>query len=430
MPYPKYLTDLLINYTKQKTPAANVNPEDVSALNKILMMGLEANEPHFIEALTLRLSNQLDISMFGKKLNDSFPYISPKADGEVRRLEGHFHPYLKQGTSASATIFQTDPATGELYVYLPKLRRSHLIYGVPGGFVQGHWPDGGEVKVDTRTGDARDRDEEALVGNVNAVAVKQEQQAIKHANYTIEQVGPAIQAIFADLLKTNVHFDFEIDGDVIRQRLHDDYNIDLENDYNATDTAYRETLEEAGIDFRTMGVKPVHYFAQDDFGITCNPKLHVVTNHYLFHVTDRPLLTLTPGSDVLAYDRVAVRDITLADNGIDVQVNGTLIRRDFGTMVLTKAIKAMQNLEIQARSNNCFQTVDNVLAQLNLQLPQGTTAADVLGERPLHPFDSDGTDYFQKIVKLTDQLVQRMAALPKLDVSTITPPPPHHKMIL
>lgn len=298
--------------------------------------------PLELEADICNKLDQLRITMFGKRIHNPEPL-------QGKRVSYDIHPYTKQGTGVSCTITYTDAKTGIPYVLLAK-KKNKDIYDQIGGYTRGQGPAGSEITYEKRSEDARDKDEEEIIGNVDAVKVGENEAETAFTTktpYTLAQLKDA--AVYGFLEQLDLELGKKINPIKMKETLLIK-GIEYKNDYNAWDTALRETKEETGLDFTNC--KPKELYTSDDFGISNNEQLHTKVTHYLFHLgslTESP--AVKAGSDVELLKWIPVTDIDLLNSKVKDDLP---IRESYLFQTLPRAIKKVREIELAQATNNVF----------------------------------------------------------------------------
>jgi len=282
--------------------------------------------------------------MFGRRVHNPHPL-------QGKRVSYDIHPYTKQGTGVSCTITYTDAKTNIPYVLLSKKKNKNQ-YDQIGGYTRGQGPEGSDVNYDKRGEDERDNEEEAIIGNVNAVQVEQKNDKSSSSStqisYSLKQLKEA--SVKGFLEQQTIKLGKRVNP-ILMKEVFVSQGIIYNNDYNSWETALRETKEETGLNL--IKHKPKELYTSDDFGISNeDERLHTKTTHYLFHLgTLNEAPTVKPGSDIELLKWVAVTDIEL----INVKVKDDFpIRKSYLLQTLRRALKKLRELELACTTNNMF----------------------------------------------------------------------------
>ncbi|STX27819.1 NUDIX domain [Legionella beliardensis] len=293
-----------------------------------------------------RLLDGLAITMFGKRIHNP--------NGERRKFYD-IHPYTKQGTGVSCTISYTDAETGVIYILGGK-KRNKIQYDQIGGYTRGQGPENSELQFDKRSDDERDRDEEAIIGNLNAVTISEQEKPSSSSQatqaYTLKQLKDASNEGFLQQQANKL-------GKKINPLLMKSFlfssGINYSNDYNAWDTALRETKEETGLNLEHC--KPHELYTSDDFGITNEERLHTKVTHYLFHLgrlKEPP--AVQAGSDLEIVHWLPLHQVNLEANTL----NERPIRQSYLLQTLPRAVKKIRELELAEVTGNVFTKYKNI----------------------------------------------------------------------
>ncbi|WP_419421485.1 NUDIX hydrolase (plasmid) [Legionella sp. D16C41] len=290
--------------------------------------------------------DKLGITMFGKRIHNP--------NGEKRKFYD-IHPYTKQGTGVSCTISYTDAETGIIYILCGK-KRNKTQYDQIGGYTRGQGPEGSEYQFDKRSEDQRDKEEEAIIGNLNAINItKNEESQFSSLNaqaYTLKQLKEKSNEGF--LQQQAIKLGKKINPLLMKSFLTQS-GIHYSNDYNAWDTALRETQEETGLNL--VNCKPYELYTSDDFGITNEERLHTKVTHYLFHLgrLNQPP-AVQAGSDLEIVHWLPLHQINLNTKS----VNDTPVRQSYLLQTLPRAIKKIRELELAEVTDNMFTKYKNI----------------------------------------------------------------------
>jgi hypothetical protein len=97
----------------------------------------------------------------------------------------------------SCTVAYTDVKSGEIIILLGK-KKNKDKYDQIGGYTKGQGPVGSEVVVDKRSDEQKDLEEEAIIGNNQAVTVKKTIAKPLNVTYTLVQLQQKSTAIFIE----------------------------------------------------------------------------------------------------------------------------------------------------------------------------------------------------------------------------------------
>lgn len=285
--------------------------------------------------------DQLGITMFGRRIHNPNPL-------QGKRVSYDIHPYTKQGTGVSCTITYTDRETKIPYVLLSKKQNKNL-YDQIGGYTHGQGPEGSEISYEKRTEDARDKDEEELIGNKNAIQiVNNEESACPDKKiHTLKEIKEISLAGFFEQQSTKLGKKI---NPLEMKKKFSKHGITFPNDYNAWETALREIKEETGLILNNL--KPKELYTSDDFGITNDERLHTKVTHYLFHLgslSDGPIVKAASDIELLKW--VPVTDIDLKNRCV---INDLPIRDSYLLQTLPRAIKKLRELELANVSDQIF----------------------------------------------------------------------------
>lgn len=316
--------------------------------------------------------DQLGITMFGRRIHNPLPL-------QGKRVSYDIHPYTKQGTGVSCTITYTDAKTKIPYVLLAKKKNKNQ-YDQIGGYTRGQGPEGSDVSYDKRCEDERDKEEEALIGNTDAVKVEQKEggrpSGSAQTAYSLKQLKEASMKGFLEQQKLKPG---KRVNPILMKEMLASQGIIYSNDYNSWETALRETKEETGLDLSHH--KPKELYTSDDFGVSNeDERLHTKTTHYLFHLgtlSEPPVVK--SGSDVEQLKWVAATDIELADSRVKDDLP---IRKSYVLQTLPRALKKVRELELASATNNIFVKYKSVGAH---------TISD--------PFSREACDYHQAVLE-------------------------------
>lgn len=341
--------------------------------------------PSKAEADICNKLDQLGITMFGRRIHNPEPL-------QGKRVSYDIHPYSKQGTGVSCTITYTDYKTRIPYVLLSK-KKNKNTYDQIGGYTRGQGPEGSEVTFEKRSEDARDKDEEEIIGNVDAVQVgsdEGETAFTAQTSYSLEQLKEA--AVEGFLEQQSEKLGKKINPMLMKQAL-SSRGIKFNNDYNAWDTVLRETKEETGLDL-THG-NPKELYTSDDFGITNNERLHTKVTHYLFYLGTRSEPPVVhPGSDVEALKWVRVTDIDLKNRKVKHDLP---IRESYLLQTLPRALKKLREIELAWATNYIFVKYKSLRAY---------TFSD--------PFSAEACEYHKRVIARAVKIAQHLQ--PQLEV--------------
>jgi 8-oxo-dGTP pyrophosphatase MutT (NUDIX family) len=317
------------------------------------------------------------ITMFGEVMHNRNPLFST-------RREMHLHPYRKQGSGASATLMYTDKKTGIPFVLLP-VKKNKTQYDQIGGYTRGQGPEGSDVNFDLRTEDEKDRDEEAIIGNKDAVQVKEKtREKSASTTYSLKQLQEAARKEFIKQQSNKLGSKTDL---VAMQAALQNENIDFRDDFDAEATARREAREETGIDLKND--KAHEIFSDDDFGISNeDPRLHTRTLHFLFYLgtLEAPPM-VTPGPELKELKWVPVTDINLKER---IVKNDLPIRLDYVLRTLPKALKKLRHIELE-------KVAGKKIKYKTLNIPD---FAD--------PYSMEACDYHKKLLEIALRLGKRM----------------------
>lgn len=314
------------------------------------------------------------VTMYGRRIHNP----------QGKRKSYDIHPYTKQGSGVSCTLMYIDEKSGVPHVLLSK-KKNKLQYDQLGGYTRGQEPEGSEVNFDKRSEDERDRDEEALIGNENAVKIerKKEEKFTPSSSYTLKKLKEASTQGFEE--QQSEKLGKKINPIQMKASLAK-RGISFNNDYNAWDTALREIKEETGLDLKK--IKPKELYTSDDFGVTNeDERLHTKATHYLFYLgklTEPPLVKA--GSDIEQLRWIAVTNIDLAKGMVKEDL---AIRKSYLLQTLPRALKKLRELELACATNNVFVKYKSVC-----ELDKN----HYLGEEPLDPFSKVALEYHQNII--------------------------------
>ena len=212
------------------------------------------------------------------------------------RKQIDLHPYTKQGSGVSCTVAYTDADSSEIVFLLCK-KKNKNIYSQIGGYTKGQGPEGSEIIVDSRSDDQRDKDEETIIGNINAVTVKEITAKPINIAYSLDSLKTKSVSGFNDQQN---RFNGKLTNPNLMKMHLMTQGINYPYDYNALDTALRELKEETGLDLSDKCHASELYTA-DDFGISNeDPRLHTKTTHYLFYLGKRTLAEMLKNFPVQA----------------------------------------------------------------------------------------------------------------------------------
>ncbi|MGQ3890062.1 NUDIX hydrolase [Legionella sp. CNM-1927-20] len=282
--------------------------------------------------------------MFGKRIHNP--------DGEKRKFYD-IHPYTKQGTGVSCTISYIDDKTGVIHILHAK-KRNKPQYEQIGGYTRGQGPEGSELQFDKRSEDERDKDEEAIIGNFNAITPSNSQEPINSStsDYTLKQLKDL--SVEGFLNQQSKKLGKKINPLLMKSFLAQS-GINYTNDYNALDTALRETKEETGLNLENY--KPYELYTSDDFGITNEERLHTKVTHYLFYLgrLDKPPV-VQAGSDLEVVHWLPLHQINLETKTL----NDTPIRQSYLLQTLPRAVKKIREIELAEVTSNVFTKYKNI----------------------------------------------------------------------
>lgn len=322
-----------------------------------------------LEADICNKLDQLSITMFGQRIHNPNPL-------QGKRVSYDIHPYTKQGTGVSCTITYTDTKTNIPYILLSK-KKNKNIYDQIGGYTHGNGPEGSEITYEKRTEDERDKDEEEIIGNIDAVQIginDGEKSTTTQISHTLKQLKDA--SVEGFLEQQSIKLGKKINPISMKETFNS-HSITYNNDYNAWETALRETKEETGLSLHNY--KPKELYTSDDFGITNDERLHTKVTHYLFHLgalSEPPVVN--PGSDIESLKWIPITDIDLKNRKVK---DDFPIRECYLLQTLPRALKKLRELELAQATNNIFVKYKSLGAY---------TFAD--------PFSTTACEYHQRVV--------------------------------
>ncbi|CDZ79368.1 NUDIX domain protein [Legionella massiliensis] len=338
---------------------------------------LSKSEQLKVEREACTLLDRLPITMFGARIHNP--------DGPKRKSYD-IHPYTKQGSGVSCTITYTDDETGVIQV-LHARKPNKVNYEQIGGYTRGQGPAGSEVNFDTRSEDQRDQEEEALIGNLNAITLTDEKASDKRtSSYSLKQLQENSYKGF--LQQQGEKLGKKINPLVMKKYLAD-AGINYTNDYNAWETALREAQEETGLNL--MEHKPRELYTSDDFGVTNEERLHTKVTHYLFHLgrlKEPP--TTKAGSDIAEVKWAPVHAINLKKNDLE----GMPLRESYLLQTLPRAIKKVRELELKKVSNKIFLSYESIGEKMDLD-----------------PYSFEAHEHHQKVLTKAQLLSPQVAEL-------------------
>ena len=198
------------------------------------------------ESLIVRLSNQANITMYGRQINDTLT-----SKNQAGRRKYDIHPYGKTGSGTHAVVSYTDKNTNEIFILLGRKYKNYseksrgLVnqFSLIGGYMKPHFLEGGDVDFEKISDEDKDRSEEAILLN------KSGYQAI--------------------LVPSNINLNTQISN--------------ISYDFNLEEAAIRELKEESGIIWnKNLYGSPINISTRSDYGITNDKRLHTIVADYLF----------------------------------------------------------------------------------------------------------------------------------------------------
>lgn len=358
------------------------------------------------ESALIALTNRFPqgVTMYGYRAKSSDTAL----DKDRKQMD--LHPYTKQGSGVSCTVAYTDAESGEI-VYLLCKKKNRNMYTQIGGYTKGQGPEGSEIIVDTRSDDQRDNDEEALIGNMNAINVTEKTAKPLNIAYTLEALKVKSVSGFMDQQK---QFPGKlIDPSLMKKQLKSQ-GIDYPFDFNALDTALRELKEETQLDLSGK-CQASELFTADDFGISNeDQRLHTKVTHYLFYLgkrTQKEILELFPvkaGSDIELLKWVSLSSFERALDLKEIKIKNDLpVYMPYAIQTLYRATKQIRYKELRACSDNVYSKHKNVEAQLVRHLNKlGQNIENVLPKVCWDPYDVNSHKYHLAILVTADYLMQ------------------------
>lgn len=285
--------------------------------------------------------DQLGITMYGRRIHNPDPV-------QGKRVSYDIHPYTKQGTGVSVTITYTDAKTKVPYILLAKKKNGNQ-YDQIGGYTRGQGPEGSDVSYEKRSEDERDKEEEEIIGNVDAVQVAKQhaEPTTTGSSYNLKQLK---EASVEGFLQQQVSKPGKQINPIQMKGFFATQGLTYNNDYNAWDTALREAKEETGLNLNEY--KPKELFTTDDFGVTNDERLHTKVTHYLFHLgTLNEAPVVKAGSDIDSLKWVAVTDIDYVNRKV---INDAPIRIGYILQIATRALNKLREIELANTTNDTF----------------------------------------------------------------------------
>ncbi len=326
------------------------------------------------------------------------------------RKQMDLHPYTKQGSGVSCTVAYTAADTGEI-VFLLSKKKNKNMYNQIGGYTKGQGPEGSEIIVETRSDDQRDKDEEALIGNMNAVTVTEVTAKSINIAYTLEALKAKSVSGFIDQQKQAPG---KLTNPTLMKKHLQAQGIDYPYDYNALDTSLRELKEETQLDLSGK-CHVSQLFTDDDFGISNeDPRLHTKTTHYLFYLGKRTQAEIQKdfpvkaGSDIELIKWVNLSSFERALDLKEIKIKNDLpVYMPYAIQTLYRATKHIRYKELRICSQNAYSKHKNVEVQLKYHLnKKGLNTDNVLPKACWDPYDIKSHNYHLAILATADYLVQ------------------------
>lgn len=358
------------------------------------------------ESALIALTNRFPqrITMYGYRAKSSDTAL----DKDRKQMD--LHPYAKQGSGVSCTVAYTDAESGEIVFLLCK-KKNRNMYTQVGGYTKGQGPDGSEIIVDKRSDDQRDNDEEALIGNMNAVTVTEMTAKPVNIAYTLEALKAKSVSGFIDQQK-------QFPGKLIDPSLMKKYlkaqGIDYPFDFNALDTALRELKEETQLDLSDK-CQASELFTADDFGISNeDQRLHTKVTHYLFYLGKRTqkeideFFPVKAGSDIESLKWVKLSSFERSLDLKEIRIKNDMpVYMPYAIQTLCRATKHIRYKELRANTDNIYSKHKNVEAQLVRHLNKLRLNIDnVLPKVCWDPYDVKSHNYHLAILVTADYLMQ------------------------